>query len=120
MHWRMRVLSPCSFVLPLVIFLLLIPSAVSQSNAKQHPWMNPNLSSDERASMVVKEMTLDEKISLLHGTGMEGLSPLSPLIVNSNGGAGYVPGIARLGIPPIQMSDALSRNVPKLPGAVQL
>jgi len=28
------------------------------------------------------------------------------LIVHSNGGAGYVPGIPRLGIPPIQMSDA--------------
>ncbi|HTW56703.1 MAG TPA: glycoside hydrolase family 3 C-terminal domain-containing protein [Terriglobales bacterium] len=68
--------------------------------------MNPSLSPDERASMVVKEMTLDEKISLLHGTGMAGLSPLSPLIVHSNGGAGYVVGIPRLGIPPIQMSDA--------------
>jgi len=51
-------------------------------------------------------MTIDEKISLLHGTGMEGLSPLSPLIVHSNGGAGYTVGIPRLEIPPIQMSDA--------------
>ncbi len=56
--------------------------------------------------MVVKQMTLEEKIQLLHGTGMEGLSPLSPLAVHSNGGAGYVPGIPRLDIPPIQMSDA--------------
>jgi beta-glucosidase len=71
-----------------------------------HPWMNPNLSPDERASMVVKEMTLDEKITLLHGTGMQGLSPMSPLAVQSNGGAGYVVGIPRLGIPAIQMSDA--------------
>ena len=31
--------------------------------------------------MVVKEMTLDEKITLLHGTGMEGLGPMSPLSV---------------------------------------
>jgi len=68
--------------------------------------MNPNLSPDERASMVLKEMTIDEKISLLHGTGMEGLSPLSPQIVHSNGGAGYTVGIPRLEIPPIQMSDA--------------
>ena len=45
----------------------------------QHPWMNTSLSPDERASLVVKEMTLDEKISLLHGTGMVGLSPMSPL-----------------------------------------
>lgn len=70
------------------------------------PWMNSGLSPDERAAMVVKEMTLDEKITLLHGTGMEGLSPMSPLAVQSNGGAGYVVGIPRLGIPGIQMSDA--------------
>jgi beta-glucosidase len=51
-------------------------------------------------------MTLDEKITLLHGTGMAGLSPMSPLAEHSNGGAGYVVGIPRLGIPAIQMSDA--------------
>jgi beta-glucosidase len=54
----------------------------------------------------MKEMTLDEKISLLHGTGMVGLGPMSPLAVKSNGGAGYVVGIPRLGIPDIQISDA--------------
>ena len=62
------------------------------------PWMNSSLSPDERAAMVVKEMTLDEKISMLHGTGMKGLSPISPLAVKSNGGAGYVVGVPRLGI----------------------
>jgi beta-glucosidase len=81
-------------------------AVLGQSEAKAHPWMNPSLSPDERAAMVVKQMTLDEKISLLHGTGMEGLSPISPLIVHSNGGAGYVVGIPRLGIPALQMSDA--------------
>lgn len=85
----------------------LLPFSVSaQSNQKKMPWMNPSLSPDERASLVVKEMTLDEKISLLHGTGMVGLSPMSPLAIHSNGGAGYVVGIPRLGIPAIQMSDA--------------
>jgi beta-glucosidase len=69
-------------------------------------WMNTALSPDERAALVVKEMTLDEKISLLHGTGMKGLGPMSPLSVNSNGGAGYVVPIPRLGIPAIQISDA--------------
>jgi beta-glucosidase len=68
--------------------------------------MNSGLSPDERASMVVKEMTLDEKITMLHGTGMVGLSPMSPLAVHSNGGAGYVVEIPRLEIPAIQMSDA--------------
>jgi beta-glucosidase len=88
------------------VIVLGIAAPSSAQNAKSHPWSNTSLSPDERASMVVKEMTLDEKITLLHGTGMAGLSPMSPLAVHSNGGAGYVPGIPRLGIPALQMSDA--------------
>jgi beta-glucosidase len=76
------------------------------SAAPAKPWMNKQFSPDQRANSVVKEMTLAEKISLLHGTGMRGLSPMSPLAVQSNGGAGYVVGVPRLGIPAIQMSDA--------------
>jgi beta-glucosidase len=91
-------------IAPFMMLTVALSSAAQ--NAKSHPWSNPSLSPDERASMVVKEMTLDEKITLLHGTGMAGLSPMSPLAVHSNGGAGYVPGIPRLGIPAIQMSDA--------------
>ena len=90
----------------LLLIQLLISAAAAQSPSKSHPWMNPTLSPDERAAMVVKEMTIDEKIQLLHGTGMVGLSPMSPLAVHSNGGAGYVVEIPRLGIPAIQMSDA--------------
>ena len=94
----------------LSLYILILSIGVSpllaQSGSTSHPWMNSSLSPDERASMVVKEMTLDEKIQMLHGTGMPGLSPMSPLAVKSNGGAGYVVGIQRLGIPGIQMSDA--------------
>src|ERR1700684_1375615 len=89
-----------------LILLFALPFASAQSGKNNHPWSNSSLSPDDRAAMVVKEMTLDEKISMLHGTGMQGLSPMSPLAVHSNGGAGYVVGIPRLGIPPIQMSDA--------------
>jgi beta-glucosidase len=89
----------------MILSMVLAPSW-AQSGGKAHPWTNSSLSPDERASWVVKEMTLDEKVSLLHGTGMEGLSPMSPLAVKSNGGAGYVVGVPRLGIPAIQMSDA--------------
>src|SRR5258708_5450821 len=97
--------------LALVLFALALPAPVQSSSkaAKSkstQPWMNPTLSADERADLVLKEMTLDEKISLLHGTGMQGLSPMSPLSIHSNGGAGYVAGVPRLGIPDIQMSAA--------------
>jgi len=97
-RWHVSLLS--------VTLLALLPLASGQTKSTPHPWMNPTLSPDERASMVVKEMTLDEKISLLHGTGMEGLGPVSPLAIHANGGAGYTVGIPRLEIPPIQMSDA--------------
>src|SRR5499427_3000099 len=88
------------------VLLCLLAFSLANAQSKKHAWMNTRLSPDERASMVVKEMTLDEKISMLHGTGMVGLSPMSPLAIYSNGGAGYTVGIPRLGIPALQMSDA--------------
>ncbi len=102
--YRFSVLNRLFILVTILGFACSLASA--QAGGNNHPWSNSSLSPDERASMVVKEMTLDEKISFLHGTGMEGLSPMSPLAVHSNGGAGYVVGIPRLGIPAIQMSDA--------------
>jgi beta-glucosidase len=75
--------------------------------AKDRPWMNPQLSPDERAEMVLKELTLDEKIDLVHGEGMPGWpGKVFPKAYLGNGGAGFVFGMERLGIPMIQMSDA--------------
>src|SRR5664279_3248276 len=87
------------------------PSLEAQSAAKTsaptHPWMNQSLPPDERADMVLKEMTLDEKIQLVHGTGWGALQDDPKLIpAHSNLGAGYVPGIDRLGIPDINQADS--------------
>jgi beta-glucosidase len=90
----------------LVVALLLAYAQQNRGLNSPPPGMNGGLSPDERAALVVKEMTLDEKISLLHGTGTATLGPDSPLAAQSNGGTGYVVGIPRLGIPAIQMSDA--------------
>ncbi|WP_229741382.1 beta-glucosidase family protein [Silvibacterium dinghuense] len=69
--------------------------------------MNTSLSAGERADLVLKQMTLDEKIALLHGNGMPHVPNWQmPLTRLGNGGAGYVEGIPRLGIPPIVISDA--------------
>ena len=104
LHSRTKTLA---FLIAIFGVALLPASAqAGREQVKSMPWMNASLSPDERADLVVKEMTLDEKITLLHGTGMRGLGPMSPLSVNSNGGAGYVVGIPRLGIPGIQISDA--------------
>jgi len=70
------------------------------------PWMNTSLSPDERADLVIKEMTLDEKIALLHGVGMPTDEPVTPQNAASNRGVGYAVGVPRLGIPGIDMSDA--------------
>src|SRR6202030_966562 len=87
---------------------LIISFASASSFAQQdRPWMNPKLSPDERADMVLKELTLDEKIDLVHGEGMPGWpGKVFPKPYLGNGGAGFVLGVERLGIPMIQMSDA--------------
>src|SRR5215472_7074636 len=70
---------------------------------KPYAWSDASLSPDVRADMVLKEMTLDEKISLVHGNGLDCLSTKP---AESNGGAGYTVSIPRLGIPAIQMADS--------------
>src|SRR5580692_1507966 len=70
------------------------------------PWMNSSLSPDERADLVIKEMTVDEKIALLHGVGMPTDEAVTPENAASNRGVGYTVGVPRLGIPGIDMSDA--------------
>jgi beta-glucosidase len=88
----------------LVCLLSFVGAGFAQQN---QPWMNKNLSPDERAELVLKQMTLDEKIDLLHGNGMPHVPQWQmPLTNQANGGAGYVVGISRLSIPPIEMSDA--------------
>jgi beta-glucosidase len=70
------------------------------------PWMNTSLSPDERADLVVAQMTLDEKIQLVHGTGWGVLRDGDPVPPRSNLGAGYTPGFDRLGIPDINLADS--------------
>jgi beta-glucosidase len=72
-----------------------------QPPAVQGPWMDKSLSPDRRAELVMEQMTLDEKITLLHGAG--GFGQAGP---RSNGGAGVVSGIPRLGLPDLQLADS--------------
>jgi beta-glucosidase len=107
--WRNSVL--CATVLTISVASSLL-SAQSPRRPRPEPpyahaaWMNKSLSADERAELVMKELTLDEKIDLLHGQGMPGWGPPKPNAYLGNGGAGFVLGFERLGIPFIQMSDA--------------
>ncbi len=86
-------------------FIASAVSAVAQD--ADRPWMNKSLSAGERAELVLKQMTLDEKLALLHGNGMANNPTWTmPLTAGANGGAGYVVGVKRLGIPPLVISDA--------------
>jgi len=77
------------------------PAPTREAEAVTKPWMDRTLPPDRRAELVVAAMTQDEKIQLIHGGGFsfEGTP-------GSNGGAGYVPGIARLGLPDLNMADS--------------
>ena len=96
------------FAIGITIFLKSHPSALAQGQSANRPWMDKTLPPDRRADLVLQEMTLDEKIALLHGNGMPGwpraVPNANPYL--GNGGAGFVLGVPRLGIPIIQMSDA--------------
>lgn len=71
------------------------------------PWMDKTLSPDQRADLLVKALTLDEKIALLHGNGWgELLGGPDNLPARALGNAGFIPGVRRLGIPDMQMADA--------------
>lgn len=84
-------------------------TAASAQNAKdaaqpavKGPWLDKNLLPDKRADLLIQQMSLDEKIRLVHGVEGAAAQP------HSLGGAGYVPGIPRLGIPDLQMTDGRS------------
>ncbi len=65
---------------------------------KHYPWSDASLSPDERADMVVKEMTLDEKIAMVHGPGWQAMF-VRPEPGATTKMANFIPGVPRLGIP---------------------
>lgn len=94
-------------LLSLIAAGLLSAASLVVAQEADRPWMDPKLSPEERAELVLKQMTLDEKLALLHGNGMAHATQWQmPLTHLSNGGAGYVEGVPRLGIPPLLISDA--------------
>jgi beta-glucosidase len=57
--------------------------------------MNRSLFPERRAALLIERMTLDEKITMLHG--------VAPIPIK--GYVGYVPPNARLGIPALRLAD---------------
>src|SRR4051794_14861394 len=73
------------------------------ADAATQPWLDKSMTPDERARAIVEQLTLDEMIELVHGP-MRVL--MEPPPSDAAMGAGYVAGNARLGIPPLNESDA--------------
>ena len=100
-----------SFAAPLCLAAVLsftasLTFAQGAPAAGARPWMNTTLTPDERADLVVKELTQEEKIQLVHGIGWGPLREGDPVPPDNNGGAGEVLGIPRLGIPSLQQADS--------------
>ncbi len=93
-------LSGAAVAALLVISPLLAQRPRQQPEPVKGPWMDKGLSADQRADLVIAQMTLDEKISLLHGLGW------FESAAHSNGGAGVINGIPRLGLPDLQLADS--------------
>src|SRR4051812_38079221 len=60
------------------------PGSTASAGGTVHPWANARLAPDRRSALLVAQMTLDEKIAMVHGAGY----PQPP---NGAGYAGVVP-----------------------------
>jgi beta-glucosidase len=75
-------------------------------------WMNTSLSADQRADLVLAQMTQGEQLQLVLGyigvdvRSRSGRPTPEAIKAAFPGTAGYVPGVARLTIPPLIESDA--------------
>ncbi|EJL36860.1 beta-glucosidase-like glycosyl hydrolase [Caulobacter sp. AP07] len=89
-----------------------LPAAAAHAQAatatSAKPWMNPKLNADQRADLIVAQMTQDEKLTLVFGYfGSNQEKPkFTPSPEARMGSAGYIPGIPRLGVPPQWETDA--------------
>jgi len=102
----MKLRTACTVsTLALMLTSLTVPAPASASagaatalpaRAAGNPWMNTALSPQDRARMLVDQMTLDEKITMVHGVGY----------VPNIGYAGVVPANVRLGIPALYLADS--------------
>ncbi|GAB3454015.1 beta-glucosidase [Massilia terrae] len=76
------------------------------ADTKDQPWMNQKLAARERADLVLKEMSLDEKLKLVFGyMGAEWKNTPPPAEARTQS-AGFIPGVPRLGIPNLWEADA--------------
>ena len=84
------------------------PPAAASSLREGRAWMNPRLRPEQRAALLIRRMTRDEKLTLVFGyfaTDFPFTKYKAP-VEGRAGSAGYVPGVPRLGIPAQWQTDA--------------
>jgi len=93
---------------------LLAPSRVGAAP----PWGDPSAPPQERARLLLRAMTLDDKIALLHGAGLLQGSLAAPPGTKPDGSfyVGYIPPNPRLGIPAIKLEDGPAGVGDYMPG----
>lgn len=81
--------------------------ALAQQAPAAHPWSDAKLSPDQRADLLLAQLTQDEKFHLIRsyyaGPRKPEDKPVPPGYIGS---AGYIPALDRVGIPAVQESDA--------------
>ena len=102
-----RLMTRGNFAAAAILSLSCLTAAPQKApKAQANPWMDRSLSPDRRADLVLSQMTFEEKMQLVHGTGWGVLRAGDPVPAASNRGAGYVSGVPRLGIPDINLADS--------------
>ena len=89
-------MGPRPSLVPSLLLLLLahLSGLASSASSPSYPWSDSSLPPSTRAQLLLDELTLSEKVSLLHGN-----SSACPSYT------GYVPSISRLSTPPLVMND---------------
>ncbi|WP_165422785.1 beta-glucosidase [Ktedonosporobacter rubrisoli] len=87
-------IRPVFFLFVVLLSLQCFPRTTFASSfvEQHHPWMKRALAADLRADLLLAQMTLDEKIALLHG-------------IDGSAYGGHVPANPRLGIPALNLED---------------
>jgi beta-glucosidase len=91
-HTRVRRLCCVGLTAALTMVL---PVAMAGAQGESPPWMNTSLSPNERAALLLPQMTLEEKVALMTG------DPPGP----AQTGAYFNAAIPRLGIPELRTAD---------------
>ena len=83
---------------PSVVRITLVLASLAASACAVEAAAQPaTITGDSRVDKLLSQMTLDEKIAMIHGAGEDAST--------YQGEAGYLPGVKRLGIPPMRFAD---------------